>query len=374
MTDLENLDFLVKKANWRETRFQERALPGDPAPGQVIFRVDRFAFTANNISYASAGDMLGYWRFFPTDPTDEGWGRLPTMGYGDVVASAHPDVAVGTRCFGFYPMSKFLCIEPSSASATSIVDGAAHREGISPIYNQYSPVETDPLYSAEYEDEMILMRGLFMTSFLSEDALGENEMYGAEAVLISSASSKTSIALAACVAQSGRARAIGLTSEGNVEFVRSLGCYDEVFAYEAIPSMPANLAGVFVDMAGSDRVTRAIHSHFGENLRHSQRIGATHWEEPLDPADLPGPEPEFFFAPAQAQKRIADWGASGFHDRLSAGWTAFREASRKWLAVERGYGRESVSAVYLDTLEGRTRPDRGQVLSLWENEDAAAGR
>ena len=256
MTEHENVDFLINKTQWRETRFGERAISGDLAPGEVLFRVDRFAFTANNITYAAAGDMLGYWRFFPAD---EGWGRLPTMGYGDVVASTHPDVAVGTRCFGFYPMSNYLCIQPASASATSIVDGVAHRADLSPFYNQYSPVDTDPLYSAEHEDETILMRGLYMTSFLSEDSLADNGLYGAKAVLISSASSKTSIALAFRLKQTGSAQPIGLTSPGNLDFVKSLGCYDQVVEYGAIESLPATLPVVFVDMAGSDSITRDSH-------------------------------------------------------------------------------------------------------------------
>ncbi len=28
-------------------------------------RVDAFGFTANNITYAAAGDLIGYWTFFP---------------------------------------------------------------------------------------------------------------------------------------------------------------------------------------------------------------------------------------------------------------------------------------------------------------------
>ncbi|MCP5064937.1 MAG: DUF2855 family protein, partial [bacterium] len=100
------LDFLVNKTDWKQHRFDDAAVP-DLADGQVLFRVDRFAFTANNISYALAGDMLGYWRFFPAP---DGWGRLPTMGYADVIESKHAEVAVGTRCFGFYPMSRYLVI------------------------------------------------------------------------------------------------------------------------------------------------------------------------------------------------------------------------------------------------------------------------
>ena len=56
------LDFLVNKSNWKHHRFDDAPVP-DLAEGQVLFRVDRFALTANNISYALAGDSLGYWRF-----------------------------------------------------------------------------------------------------------------------------------------------------------------------------------------------------------------------------------------------------------------------------------------------------------------------
>ena len=43
------------------------------ADGQVRVRVDRFALTANNITYAAMGEMLEYWRFFPSGEAD--WGR-----------------------------------------------------------------------------------------------------------------------------------------------------------------------------------------------------------------------------------------------------------------------------------------------------------
>lgn len=47
------------------------------APGQVRLAVDSFSFTANNITYAAAGDMLGYWQFYPPVGEDSsGWGVL----------------------------------------------------------------------------------------------------------------------------------------------------------------------------------------------------------------------------------------------------------------------------------------------------------
>ncbi|MAI81154.1 MAG: hypothetical protein CL917_19590 [Deltaproteobacteria bacterium] len=360
MSHSDGLDFMVKKSDWQLHRFEEGPAP-EISEGQILFRVDRFALTANNISYALAGDMLGYWRFFPAP---EGWGRIPAMGFADVIESKHPEVAVGMRCFGFYPMSRYLVIEPCAVSAFNMTDGAAHREGISPFYNQYSFTTGDALYQPDDEDALMLMRGLFMTSYLADDFIAE-QGFGEKQVLISSASSKTSIALGYLVSSSKRARAVGLTSARNLEFVRSLGCYDEVLTYEEVASMDAKEPSVYVDMAGSGPLLRAVHEHFGSQLKHSCAIGATHWED-RSPGEekIPGPTPEFFFAPAQGQKRNGDWGPEEFQRRLAEAWTGFRNFSASWLQVERGEDASSLASVYEDTLAGLTEPQRGYVFSL----------
>lgn len=366
MTDRSaGLDFQVDRADWSICRFVETPVP-EPGPGQVLFRVDRFAFTANNVTYAVVGDALGYWRFFPAP---DGWGRLPVMGFGDVIRSTHPQVAEGTRCFGFYPMSRHLVIEPGRVGPGQIVDAAAHREGLAPVYSQYSPVLHDPLYDPHHEDTLMLLRGLFLTAWLAADQLAEHDHHGAEQVVISSASSKTAIALAFLLHRAGRARAVGLTSGRNAEFVRKLGCYDRVVLYDEVASLDAGVPSVYVDLAGSGELLRAVHEHFGERLRHSCAIGATHWEAGREAGDLPGPAPEFFFAPSRIQKRSADWGPAGFQERLAAAWGGFRAFTGSWLQVERGTGREAVERVYRETLAGRARPEHGHVLSLWDAPD-----
>ncbi|MCE2392219.1 MAG: DUF2855 family protein [Proteobacteria bacterium] len=354
------LDFWVNKSDWKRHRFEEAPVPGI-GDGQVLFRVDRFALTANNISYALTGEALGYWRFFPAP---EGWGRLPVMGFGDVIASGHPDVEVGTRCFGFYPMSRYLRIEPGAAGPGGISDAAPHRAGLAPVYCQYQPTDGDALYRSEHEDALMLLRGLFLTSFLADDFVADSG-FGEEAVLISSASSKTSIALAYLVSASARARAVGLTSARNLEFVRGLGCYDAVETYERIDSLDAAAPSVYVDMAGNADVRRRVHRHFGERLKHSCIIGATHWDRTEgNGRGLPGPSPAFFFAPAQIQKRSSDWGPAELQRRLAQAWSGFRAFSEGWLQVRRGSGREAVRRVYEDALFGRTEPAHGHILSL----------
>jgi hypothetical protein len=32
---------------------------------EILVRIEKYAFTANNITYGVAGDTIGYWKFFP---------------------------------------------------------------------------------------------------------------------------------------------------------------------------------------------------------------------------------------------------------------------------------------------------------------------
>jgi hypothetical protein len=203
-----------------------------------------------------------------------------------------------------------------------------------------------------------------MTAFLADDFLAEQDYHGARAVLISSASSKTSIALAFQLKQGGRARAITLTSARNADFVRGLGYYDEVALYDEIGALRNDEPVVLVDMAGDAAVTAAVHRRFGESLRYHCAIGATHWSAERSSESRPGPKPELFFAPAQIQKRVRDFGPERFTQRLAEAWTKFCDGSDAWLRVVRESGREAAARVYAEVLTGRARPEEGHILSL----------
>ena len=116
----------VDRSNWGDTRLVAQSYSDDLQNAEVLIEIDRFALTANNISYASAGDLLGYWSFFPAE---DNWGRIPVMGYGNVVASAHPDIAVGERLWGFYPMGSYLLVEAGKVNEHAFSDVSEHRKG-----------------------------------------------------------------------------------------------------------------------------------------------------------------------------------------------------------------------------------------------------
>ncbi len=357
-----SVEFVVKRDDWQKSEVLRNPLPQEIGSGEVLFRVDRFALTSNNITYAVIGEILGYWTFFPVAAP---FGKIPAMGYADVIASRHPDVAEGERVFGFFPMATHLVIEAGEVSGGALVDMAAHRQATAPTYRQYLRAKGDALYEAGREDQIMLLRGLFITSFLVDDYLADNSNFGARTVVISSASSKTAIALAFLLSRRGDLRVLGLTSPRNVAFVEGLGCYGEVLTYDQIDGLPGSEPAAFVDLAGNGEVLAAVHGYFGDNLKYSGGVGATHWGSKRSRAVLPGPKPAFFFAPTQIGKRTAEWGAGGLLQRQAEAWREFLLFSDSWLEVVRAAGPEKVESVYREVLEGRARPEQGHVLSLW---------
>jgi hypothetical protein len=358
------MDFLVGRDDLRRCRFVESAPPGPrERAGKALLRIESFAFTANNVTYGAVGEMIGYWKFFPAET---GWGRIPVWGIGVVEGAAETGLRDGERVYGYFPMSDHLVVAPSHVTERGFVDATAHRRELPAVYNQYTRLDADPTHVPGDEDRLMLLRPLFATAFLLDDFLAENGFFGAGAVVLASASSKTAFSLAYLLAKNRRGdpEVIGLTSPGNLAFVRGLGCYDRAATYDEIASLSASGGVVLVDMAGSQQVTRAVHERFGTAVKYSCQVGLTHWERGGPTGDLPGAQPEFFFAPSRMEKRSQDWGASGLQARIGAAWRDFLDGTRGWLRISRGRGPEAVERAYRDTLEGRVKPDEGLILSL----------
>jgi hypothetical protein len=142
-----------------------------------------------------------------------------------------------------------------------------------------------------------------------------------------------------------------------------------------VKSLEADQPVVMVDMAGNAELKSALHHHFGDNMKYSCSVGATHWDATQGGGgELPGAKPEFFFAPGQIAKRSQDWGPEGLQERIGASWAAFRDSSDAWLSVKREYGRAAVERVFQETLDSKAQPADGHVISLWDNERDAAGQ
>ncbi|OKO67886.1 DUF2855 family protein [Bradyrhizobium sp. NAS96.2] len=357
-------DFIVIRNDLQQCKVIETRLPDAAAlpADALLVKVTRFAFTANNITYAVIGEQLKYWQLFPA-PKD--YGIIPVWGFGEVLASKHPGVAAGETLFGYFPMATHLVIEAADVSKRGLRDGAAHRQEVSPVYNAYARVSGDPTYAGQQGDFRALMLPLFMLSFLVDDFLAENDFYGARRVILSSASSKTALGLAHLLHKRG-IRVIGLTSKGNVDFVTSLGCYDDVVTYDEVGAIPSAEPVAYVDMAGNSALREALHRHFGDRMVYSGRVGLTHRASEPDEPTLPGAKPVWFFAPDQIRKRAKEWGPGGIDQRFGAAWSELVPHLPNWLEVVERRGPAAVREAYLDTLQGRVPPDQGLILSLAE--------
>jgi hypothetical protein len=355
-----NVRFEISRTDYTKTRFLETPTSalGD---GEVRFAVERFALTANTTTYALVGDMLGYWDFFPTD---EGWGRVPAIGWGRIVESAHPDVSTGGLYFGWFPMSRTIDMTVSGLP-DGVRDDGKHRAAHAPVYRTYTATEFDPFHEPgeDAENRHALLRGLFITGFLADDFFADSGYYGASRVIVMSASSKTAISFAQRAALRD-VEVVGLTSTRNAGFVRSLGCYACVLEYDAIASLPADIDTVLIDMAGNATVLARVHDHLGARLRYSMTVGMSHAGAAPHAPPTKGPTPELFFAPGQIEKRIESWGIDGYRERVNGALREFVGASRDWLEVTRSSGPQAAENIWLDTLAGKVAPSVGHIVSV----------
>ena len=349
----------VKKDDLAQSEWHESEMP-TLADGQILLAVEKYALTANNITYAVVGDGFGYWNFFPTG--DAEWGIVPVWGFASVVATKNADIAVGERVYGYLPMASHLLVTPTNVQDGGFVDGAAHRQGLAIIYNQYNRLGKG---EGSLEAERAIYQPLFTTSFLIEDFMRSNDWFGAKALVMTSASSKTSLGLAMVTKSlSPSIKRIGLTSAGNKAFVEQSGLYDQVLTYDNLSAADASSPTVSVDFAGNGRLLADIHAHWGDALKFSSLVGATHVSERGGANDLQGPKPQLFFAPTAAESLIKEIGAPAFRARVDEQFAAFVTGASAYLKVEDLEGREALQSAYLAMLANEVAPSRGLMCHL----------
>ena len=354
----------VNKAKLSENMVHDADLP-TLADGALRLKIESFSVTANNITYAVIGDMFGYWNFFPAEGA---WGVVPMWGHAVVTGSRHSEIAVGERVYGYLPMGTHLDVLPGKVSAGGFTDTAAHRQPMSPIYNQYSRINADPEHDPAKEAERMLFGPLFKTGFLIEAMFRREDWFGAQNLVMTSASSKTSMSLASVAKDlSPQIKRIGLTSKGNVAFVANSGLYGEVIAYDDVGNLPA-AASVAVDFAGNSGLLRGIHDALGEHLKYSCLVGATHVDarganSPGGNGDaMPGPKPILFFAPDHAVATIQELGPKGFGEAVATSWKSFLGAVDGVVEIDERTGITNAIPAFTDTFQGKADPAIGIII------------
>jgi len=345
----------ISKQDIRKTELVE-VTPPQLAPGTARLKLELFALTSNNVTYAALGEgMLGYWDFFPAP---EGLGKVPVWGFATVTASNAPDIAVGARYYGYYPLAETLDVTPRK-TATGFIDTAPHRAAKAALYNVYTDAAVDPAYDAKFEPEQTLFRPLYGTGWWAADFIKQGE---AKTVVLSSASSKTALATAHQLRNLGGAELVGLTSQSNESYVRESGLYDRVVRYEDAAALNAEAPATYVDYLGRAELNSIVHTALGPALTRSIIIGVTDWASPRGGAPLPGPKPEFFFVPTYAAERLK--AQPHLLSAMGRDLRAFYPASRAFVTAVRVQGADAIQAAWARLAAGDVPPRDGLVLSF----------
>lgn len=357
---------LTDKSALNKTRIDHLAIGPVLGEGEVILKVERVAITTNNITYAAFGDAMQYWDFFPTGAPD--WGHMPVWGFARVAESKASGVEVGELFYGYFPIASHIRMQAERVSERGFYDGSEHRRTLVSAYNQYTRCSHDPAYRAGGENYLMLVRPLFITSFMCADFLEDNNFFGAKQVVVASASSKTAYGTAWCLHGKAGVKLVALTSSRNRDFVAGLGCYDGVKSYEEVENIDAGVPTLYLDFSGDDKLRFSVHTHFGDSLVYDCYAGSAQNTQFLQKAALPGPEPKLYFAPVQIKKRNIDWGHDEVNRRYNAAQAAFIDAigvpGREWMKVVEHAGFDAAAALIDSMHGGRIDPREGHVVLL----------
>jgi len=340
--------------------FEPRAL----GPGEALLGIEQFAITANNVTYGAIGDAFGYWDFFPVE--EAGRGIVPVWGHAVVLDAGETALTAGERIYGYLPMATHLVVEPKGVGGAGFIDGAAHRAARASVYNQYRRLNGDPGHVAGGEDVRAVFEPLFLTAWLIEAMFRRDNWFGAERLIVTSASSKTAMALAhVAKATSPQVERIGLTSARNIGFVEGTGLYDRVLGYDELAEIgPGGAASV--DFAGNGATLAELHAAVGADLKYSTLVGVTDWQNRggFGAREITGPKPIMFFAPDHVATTVAELGAKGFQMAVGERWRSFATDAAKLVKIEGVSGLAAAVPSWIAAVEGRARPDAATVVRL----------
>ncbi|KAH8107693.1 hypothetical protein BXZ70DRAFT_5525 [Cristinia sonorae] len=404
----------------------ETPKPREIPEGHVLIRVDRFGFSANNITYQALGEAPNFryfeFHYVPTTGvvSPKRYGAIPVWGFGYVIASKSA-IKVGERVYGYFAPTRYLtvAVDPQSITSYSFSIPRPHLPADRRPYNQVTRCAGDPLYNPDpiKEDLSMLYRPLFWTSYWCEDWLFhgfEQKYHGAKHFLISSASAKTAFALAYCYrrriathSELSGTKIIGLTSKKNLEFTRRLGLYDTVLEYGSFTeSLEMDVSRgdgnwVFTDVAGNDDLNRRILKHFvAFNARDKLiaiMLGVTNLQpnavseassielmSPPKAGDTSNLPPSTTVAAQDEKLKLetfftVEWLAQrrskkGKHyltvpqiaEMQGEAWGALMQDGKDWVRLERLYGPDNVREEYERIGREGLGPEIGQIWSLWE--------
>ncbi len=126
-------------------------------------------------------------------------------------------------------MGSHSVLDPARVDDSRLFDGSEHWRDFAAVYNRDLRLSNDPQDNPATDDMRMVLWPLYATSYCLYDFALNNDWFGAEQVLIVSASSKTGIGTGyAFKADPDAPKVIGMTSAGNRDKVEALNLFDDV--------------------------------------------------------------------------------------------------------------------------------------------------
>lgn len=248
---------------------------------KIKFKILKGSLTANNKFYLEFGERSPF-NFFKCYPIDSQRSSLVSLqadsssvekdyahpcvwGIAQVTESQVDNVEVGMKFRGMLPIGEFVSFGNASFDSKDDTKLVVDRPATSPAYNVFTKLnDPDSGEDEQYEDLSLACFPGIVTGFGLNYNLRRNDFYGADVVVVTSASSKVALALALYLKYNGKdneqpkvtKKVIGYTSESNKEFCRKTGLYDEILGYDETLSTTstAKTKYTLIDIAGRGQI------------------------------------------------------------------------------------------------------------------------
>ena len=182
---------------------------------------------------------------------------IPAWGIGSVYRSNHPEIEEGSTYHGFFPVAPYH---------VRSIEGVNQSEGtaLQRPPNFKGPLEWLRLVRTDRHPEFVAdLFEYFKIGITYARLLQDVDSYGAQQLVLSSASSTSAQIIAMCIKElRPDFPIVGLTSPRNLEMVKGFSYFDKVYTYDDIASSDGTCPSLYFDALGNESVSISCFEHF----------------------------------------------------------------------------------------------------------------
>lgn len=386
--------FGAKKPAYNSLALLKTDVPAEPTQqsGTVSLEILKSGLTANNTFYLRFGDKdpFNFFHCYPVDSTAElvqdkstshdEFVHPPAWGVAQVVASTIDEIVVGTKYLGHLPIATSVTFKDVSVNEEGNM--VVKRPKVDAAYNVFRKIDPDDaLLTEEYGDLALVCWPGIMTGFGCFSTLQMKGYYGADNLVITSASSKVALALAFYLKDSGK-NVVGYTSKSNVPFCQSTGLYSQILDYDA--DLDPEKKYVFIDIVGRSDIYSKNKSCVTKLIAIGNTVGATGKDvtfglfppfatlkflltilgAPRWTRSWMNPVHDLYLVLDGHEELKEDWGLDKYKTLLKENTHAFCKNATFWITTHKCDTEDAIKKGFADVIEGKVAPSQAVILDV----------